>query len=53
MLVEEELARETPSNGTNTWKGNYQNGDKKDNDSISKEVHAPDCNIEYIPITKH
>ena len=43
MLVEEELARETPTEKNNTWKGNYQNKDRKDNGFISKEVHALDA----------
>ena len=50
MLAEEELARDMPTKATNTWKGNYQKRDKKDNDSTSKEVHALDCYTKHTPI---
>jgi len=47
MLVEEELAIETPPKVTNNWKGNYQNRDKKNNSSISEELYSLDSYIEY------
>jgi len=50
MLVEEELAGEAPAKTTSNWKGNYQNMNKKNNRSTSKEVHAPDRYTEYTPI---
>ena len=43
MLVEEELAWETSTITTNTWKDNYHNKDKKENSSTSKEAPALDC----------
>ena len=50
MLVQKELARETPTTTTNNWKGNYQNRDKKYNGSISKAVYALGHYIKYTPI---
>ncbi|KAJ8421320.1 hypothetical protein Cgig2_030575 [Carnegiea gigantea] len=50
ILVEEELAKETPTKATNIWKGNYNNRDKKDNGSIRKEVYALDRYTEYTSI---
>ncbi|KAJ8425165.1 hypothetical protein Cgig2_031558 [Carnegiea gigantea] len=44
------LARETPTEATNTWKGDYQNRNKKDNDSTNIEMHALDCYTEYTTI---
>ena len=51
MLIEEELAKETPIKGTNTWKGNNQNRDKKDKGCTCMGVHALDCYTEY-PLVK-
>ncbi|KAJ8437738.1 hypothetical protein Cgig2_009453 [Carnegiea gigantea] len=50
MLAEEKLAREMPIKGTNNWRGKYQNRDKKDNGSTSKEVHALDHYTKYTLI---
>ncbi|KAJ8421321.1 hypothetical protein Cgig2_030576 [Carnegiea gigantea] len=44
------LLRETSTKSANSWKGNYQNRDKKDNDSTSKEAHALERYIKYSPI---
>ena len=41
------LIKHTPTKATNTWKGNYQNRDKRDNGSTSKEVHALDRYTKY------
>jgi len=49
MLMEHELARKMPTKATNTWKCNYQNKDKKENGTTSKEVHALDRNTKSTP----
>jgi len=46
------LIRDTATKATNTWKGNYQNKDKEDNDSISKEVHVVEHYTKHTPIDK-
>ena len=50
MLMEEEVAGETPVRATNNWKGNYQNKDTNDNSFICKEAHALNHYIEYTLI---
>ena len=44
------LIKDTPTKAIDTYKGNYQNRDKKDNGSTSKEVHALVHWTEYTPI---
>ena len=43
MLLEEELAKDAPTNIGSNQEGNYQNMDKKDKGPKSDEVDALNC----------
>ena len=50
MLLDAKLAREPLTKVVKNWKGDYQNRNKKDSGSTSKDAYVLDRYTEYLPI---